>query len=239
MGIIIQDKSADYGNKFDVIISAAEDAVAICYFGNASIPISLRMGEFNAKGKVGTCVPTGDGAVLLDEGGLQTVNGNSTSNPSRFVHSWKNTSAKCCYMIVAHVVAGGGIISFAGTRVRLDTGRLMGVRAADGVGRDLTTPVPDEAVCFFLNSNETAYQNGWINSPGAITRVAVNNDAKKFTTANTINYIGGVGYSMPGFPGPNTFYAAAAFDRFLTDDELVTQAQQLIRYANTIGAEVA
>lgn len=239
MGVIIMDKTADYGSQFDAVISAAEGAISMCYLGNADVPALLRMGEFNTTGKVGSYVPTGDGAVLRDEGGIMTLADSGTANPSRFVHSWKNASAKCCYMVVAHVAAGGGIFSFAGARVKLGENRLMGVRDAAGTGRDLSTAAPDTALCYFLNSNETSYQNGWISSAGAITRVAYSNDAKNFTTANATCYIGGVGYGSAGFPGPNIFYASAAFDRFLTDDELIAQAQQLIRYANTIGAGVA
>ncbi|UIA84861.1 phage protease [Erwinia tracheiphila] len=178
MGVIIQDKSADYGSQFDAIISAAGECIAIGYFGNESTPASLRLGEFNETVRVGTIVPTGNGAVLPDTGGIQTEKDSGTTNPPRFVNSWKNASAKCCMLVVAHVAAGGGIIAFAGTRIRLDTTRKMGVRGADGSGRDLTTVVPDEAVCFFLNSNETSCQNGWITSVGAIIRVAFSNDAK-------------------------------------------------------------
>jgi len=239
MGVIIQDKSANYSEQFDAIISAADDAIAVCYFGDSSVPEAIRLGEYNATGNVGSIVPTGAGAVLLDDGGVQTEKDSGTSNPSRFVYSWKNTSAKCALLVVAHIAAGGGIASFAGARIRLNNNRVMGVLAVDGTSRESSDATPDEAVCFFLNSNESSYQNGLITSSGAITRVTYSGSDISFTKSDATCYIGGVGYSMSGFPGPNTFYSAAAFDRFLTDDELIAQAQQLIRYANTIGAEVA
>lgn len=238
MGVVIQDKTSRFDDAFDAIISAARDAIAICYCGTGNIQKTIRLSEYNALGVVGAMAPTGEGATVPPGAGIIAAAGLDANFPTRFVFSWQNRSAKCALLVVAAVKNGGGIFSFAGTRVRLDSARKLGVKALDGMGRDMAEAVPEGALCYFLNSNESAYQVGYVTALNDIKCTRVANDDKKFTAADKPAYLGGIGYGISGFRGPNTFYCAAAFDRYLTDTEIKAQAQQLIKYANSLDAGV-
>lgn len=237
MGVIIQDKTTSYEGDFDAIISAASDPLYICYFGEATVPLSLRLGEFTPEGRKGEVMPTGRGALVADIG-IQTTVDNDNGNPNRFIHSSKNASDACCLLVVAQIMPRAGVFSFAGTRAKVDASQKFSVKAADGLGRVTASTIPAGGVCFFLNSRGSSYDQGWINAAGGITKTNFSNPAKKFTLPDQVTYLGGVGWEE-NYKAPSTFYCDAAFDRQLTDEELSAQARQLIAYANSLGAGVA